>query len=203
MLRAGRAERLLVPAVEALSPAMLDAYRSIPLFGSVSGRRYTLAEGGIALVLERRSSAERRGAPIHAVVHGYATASDACGIGRWDPSGDGVERAMRGALHSAGLRPEDISAVWANAAGLAAADRPEQAAVERVFGPGRVRIEAPKRVLGEPIGAGAQLSVVLAVGAWRDGGTAGPILVNSSSLGGTHTSLVLSPAPVTGTESGR
>jgi 3-oxoacyl-[acyl-carrier-protein] synthase II len=203
MLRAGRAERLLVPAVEALSPGTLDAYRSIPLFGSAVGRRYTLAEAGIALVLERRASAERRGAPIHAVVLGHATASDACGIGRWDPSGDGMERAMREALRSAGLRPDHVSAVWANAAGLAAADRPEQAAVERVFDMGRVRFEAPKRVLGEPVGAGAHLSAVLAVGAWREGGTHRPVLVNSSSLGGTHTSLVLSPAPLHGTESGR
>jgi 3-oxoacyl-[acyl-carrier-protein] synthase II len=203
MLRAGRAERLLVPAVEALSPAMLDAYRSIPLFGSAAGRRYTLAEAGIALVLERRSSAERRGAPIHAVVLGHATASDACGIGRWDPSGDGVERAMREALRGAGLRPDDISAVWANAAGLAAADRPEQAAVERVFDLARVRFEAPKRVLGEPIGAGAHLSAVLAVGAWREGAAHRPVLINSSSLGGTHTSLVLSPTPLDGTESVR
>ncbi|MCF2125321.1 beta-ketoacyl-[acyl-carrier-protein] synthase family protein [Strepomyces sp. STD 3.1] len=203
LLRAGRAERLLVPAVEAFSPATLDAYRSIPLFGSAAGRRYTLAEAGIALVLERRSSAERRGAPVHAVVLGHATASDACGIGRWDPSGDGVERAMREALRGAGLTPHDIGALWANAAGLAAADRAELAAVERVFDLDHVRFEAPKRLLGEPIGAGAHLSAVLAVGAWRDGAPAGPVLVNSSSLGGTHTSLVLSPAPPTGTESGR
>ena len=203
MLRAGRAERLLVPAVEAFSPGTLDAYRSIPLFGSAAGRRYTLAEAGIALVLERRASAERRGAPVHAVVLGHATASDACGIGRWDPSGDGMERAMREALRGAGLRPDQVSAVWANAAGLAAADRPEQAAVERVFDMSRVRFEAPKRVLGEPAGAGAHLSAVLAVGAWREGGAHRPVLVNSSSLGGTHTSLVLSPAPLQGTESGR
>ncbi|MFE5026313.1 beta-ketoacyl synthase N-terminal-like domain-containing protein [Streptomyces sp. NPDC056656] len=203
MLRAGRAERLLVPAVEALSPATLAAYRSFPLFGSAAGRRYTLAEAGIALVLERRASAERRGAPIHAVVLGHATASDACGIGRWDPSGDGVERAMRKALRNAGLRPDDVAAVWASAAGLAAADRPERAAVERVFDTGRVRIEAPKRVLGEPVGAGAHLSAVLAVGAWREGGDRRPVLVNSSSLGGTHTSLVLSPVPLPATESGR
>lgn len=203
MLRAGRAERLLVPAVEAFSPATLEAYRSIPLFASDAGRRYTLAEVGIALLLERRGSAELRGATIHAVVQGYATASDACGIGRWDPSGDGIERAMRGALRSAGLGPEHISAVWANAAGLAAVDRPERAAVDRVFGKVPVRVETPKRVLGEPVGAGAHLSALLAIGEWREAGTHGPVLLNSSSLGGTHTSLVLSPAPSHGTESGR
>jgi 3-oxoacyl-[acyl-carrier-protein] synthase II len=110
---------------------------------------------------------------------------------------------MRAALDGAGLRPEDVGAVWANAAGLATADRPERAAVERVFDLDRVRFETPKRVLGEPAGAGAHLSAVLAVGAWRDGRTHRPVVVNSSSLGGTHTSLVLSPAPLHGTEPGR
>ncbi|MEU5217473.1 beta-ketoacyl-[acyl-carrier-protein] synthase family protein [Streptomyces sp. NPDC020807] len=203
MLRAGRAERLLVPAVEAFSPATLAAYRSIPLFGSAAGRRYTLAEAGIALVLERRESAERRGAPVHAVLLGHATASDAAGIGRWDASGDGVERAMRQALARAGVAPDQVAAVFASAAGLAPVDRPEQAAVERVFGAGRVRVEAPKRVLGEPVGAGSHLSAVLAVGAWRGHADRRPVLVNSSSLGGTHTSLVLSPVPLAATESGR
>jgi 3-oxoacyl-[acyl-carrier-protein] synthase II len=203
MLRTGRVERLLVPAVEVLAPGTLDAYRSIPLFGSAAGNRYTLAEAGIALVLERRADAEARGAPVIAEIRGYATASDACGIGRWDRSGDGMERAMRGALRSAGLRPDQIGAVWANAAGLAAADRPERAAAERVFDLSRVRFETPKRVLGEPVGAGAHLSAILAIGGWRGGGTNHPVLINSSSLGGTHTSLVLSPAPRHGTEPGR
>ncbi|RAG85316.1 3-ketoacyl-ACP synthase [Streptacidiphilus pinicola] len=200
LLRAGRAERLLVPAVEAFSPATLAAYRSIALFGSAAGRRYTLAEAGITLVLERRSSAERRGAHIHAVLHGHATASDALGIGRWDPAGGGVERAMRGALTTAGLTADQIGTVWANAAGLAAADRPEQAALERVFGAAPVRVEAPKRLLGEPVGAGAHLAAVLAVGAWQAGGDRRPALFNSSSLGGTHTCLVLSPATLPDTE---
>ncbi|WP_100524844.1 beta-ketoacyl-[acyl-carrier-protein] synthase family protein [Mycobacteroides abscessus] len=203
LLRAGRAERLLVPAVEVFSPAMVDAYRRIPLFDSTAGSRYTLAEAGIAVVLERRSSAERRGAPIHAVLLGYETTSDACGVGRWDPSGNGVERAMRGATRAAGLRLDDICSVWANAAGLAAVDDPEKAALERVFVARRVLVEAPKQLFGEPIGAGAHLSAVLALGAWRGGGVRGPVLINSSSLGGTHTSLVLSPVPLDGTEPSR
>ena len=200
LLRSRRADRLLVPAVEAFSPATLAAYRSIPLFGSAAGRHYTLAEAGIALVLERRTDALARGATIHARLLGHATAGDAAGIGRWDRDGDGVERAMRGALHQAGLAPDQVGALWANAAGLAAVDRPEQAATARVFEAGQVRVEAPKRLLGEPVGAGAHLAAVLAIGAWRTGADRRPVLVNSSSLGGTHTSLVLAPAPFTATE---
>ncbi|TLS47347.1 3-ketoacyl-ACP synthase [Streptomyces montanus] len=203
LLRAGRADRIVVVAADAFSPGALDGYRSIPLFGSPSGRRYTLAEGGIALVLERAEAARERGAHVHAAVLSHATVSDAAGIGRWDPSGDGVERAMRAALADAGLTPGELTGVWANAAGLAAVDRPEEAAIGRLLAGAEVPVRTPKRSLGEPVGAGAQLAAVLAIGSWRQGPAAGPALINSSSLGGTHTSIVLAPFPTSRMESAR
>ncbi|WDM16581.1 3-ketoacyl-ACP synthase [Streptomyces lavenduligriseus] len=203
LLRSGRADRVVVPAVDAFSPAALDGYRSIPLFGPVSGRRYTLAEAGIALVLERSQAARERSATVHAVVRSHATASDALGVGRWHRSGAGVERAMRAALADAGLTPPELAEVWANAAGLAAADRPEQAALDRVFDGATTVVRTPKRTLGEPVGAGAQLAAVLAIGSWQRGLSRGPALINSSSLGGTHTSIVLAPAPTSERESAR
>jgi 3-oxoacyl-[acyl-carrier-protein] synthase II len=102
---------------------------------------------------------------------------------------------MRKALADAGTEPEELTAVWANAAGLSAVDRPEDRALRRLATPAEVL--APKRTLGEPVGAGAQLGVALAIESWRRGRAAGPVLVNSSSLGGTHICLVLRP----GTES--
>lgn len=203
LLRSGRAERIVVPAVDAFSPGALDGYRAIPLFGPRSGRDYTLAEGGIALVLERAGAARARGAAVHAVVRAHATASDAAGAGRWDPSGDGLERAMRAALADAGVTPGELAEVWANAAGLAAVDRPEAAALHRLLDGAEVPVRTPKRSLGEPVGAGAQLAAVLAIASWRHGPTRGHALINSSSLGGTHTSIVLAPAPTSRTEPAR
>ncbi len=198
LVRTGKADRIVALAVDAFSPGALDAYRSMPLFAS--GPRYTLAEGGVAVVLERADLAERRGAKPLALVASHATASDARGIGRWDESGEGLERAMREALDSAGLTPDAVTTVWTNQAGLAAVDRPERAAVERVFHGTTARVESPKRVLGEPVGAGAQLSAVLTLAAWQHTDAPGPVLINSSSLGGTHSSIVLSPVLPTETE---
>ncbi|MCZ0997928.1 hypothetical protein O1M63_06790 [Streptomyces mirabilis] len=81
---------------------MLAAYRGLPLFDDAG---YTLAEAGIALVLERESSARARGARILAEFAGHGAAGDAAGIGRWNAQGEGVERAMRAALAHAGLTP--------------------------------------------------------------------------------------------------
>ncbi|GGJ51356.1 beta-ketoacyl-[acyl-carrier-protein] synthase family protein [Streptomyces brasiliensis] len=184
-----RAQAVLVPAVEDLSPGALEAYRKLPLFDDAD---YTLAEGGITLVLERESTARARGARILAEFAGHGTACDAQGVGRWDPQGSGVERAMRQALEQAGLQAGDLAGIWANAAGLKRADAPEALACDRLAA--RTAVHTPKRIVGEPVGAGAQLAALLAVTGWQHGLDAGPVLINSSSLGGTHISLVLRPA---------
>jgi 3-oxoacyl-[acyl-carrier-protein] synthase II len=83
-----------------------------------------------------------------------------------------------------------VPRVWSGACGHVIADAAEAAAVARVLGD--VRVEAPKRLLGEPIGAGGALNAALALLAFADGERA-PALVNSASLGGTHVSLLLTP----------
>lgn len=77
-------------------------------------------------------------------------------------------------------------------------DRPEHAAIGRLLDGARVPIHRPKLVLGEPIGAGAQQSAALALQQWDNGVDVGRVLVNSSSLGGTHVSLILRPDPAPG-----
>ncbi|MEU1205700.1 beta-ketoacyl-[acyl-carrier-protein] synthase family protein [Nocardia sp. NPDC005825] len=191
LLRAGRADAVLCTGADELSPYALDAYRGAGVFTGRHGREFQLAEGSVTLLLERASTARARGVTPLAGLAGYATTCDALGIARWDPRGHGVERAMREALTASGMKPEDVTAVWTGAAGLPAVDGPERRAVDRLgLNPACARHE-PKRVLGDPIGAGAQLAAALAITSWAHGADHGPVLVNGSSLGGTHTSFVL------------
>ncbi|WP_405484648.1 beta-ketoacyl synthase N-terminal-like domain-containing protein [Nocardia sp. NBC_00511] len=191
LLRAGRAEAVLCTGADELSPYALDAYRGAGLFTGRHGRDYLLAEGSITLVLERAAVARDRGVTPLAMLAGYATTCDALGIARWDPRGHGIERAMRAALAEAGVDPAELTAVWTAASGLPTVDGPERRAVDRLgLNPNCARHE-PKRVLGDPVGAGAQLAAALAVTAWQHGAEPGPVLINGSSLGGTHTSFVL------------
>ena len=120
----------------------------------------------------------------------YGIASDARGAGRWDRDGGGLERAVRMALERAGWQPGDVASVWTSAAGLRSADEPEAAALTRVFGDAPARF-APKRLLGEPMGAGGAVSAVLAAMSLQRGHSVGPALVTSSSLGGTHIAVLL------------
>lgn len=191
LLRSGGVDVVVVPAVDSPTDTVERAYRRMPLFTGADG--YRLAEGGYALVLERAPDARARGAHVLGEFGGYGIASDAAGLGRFDPTGDGVERAARTALADAGIEPDAVSTVWAAAAGLEPVDAAESAALGRVFGATGPVVEAPKRVLGDPVGGGSHQSAVLALAGFGTDPAAGPALVTSSSLGGTHVAFVLNP----------
>jgi 3-oxoacyl-[acyl-carrier-protein] synthase II len=197
LARDDQADAVLAIGADTLTDTVVHGYRSLGVLtgsepGSRTARGFALAEAGVTLVLERLGKAQERGARIYGEVLGYAVTSDGKGVGRWDTSGAGLERAMRIALERAGARPEDVGAIWAAAAGLRLADRAERRAIQRLFGDA-ANVRTPKLKLGEPIGAGGSVSAALALRGWQDGGDDRPALVNSVSLGGTNISFVLAP----------
>jgi 3-oxoacyl-[acyl-carrier-protein] synthase II len=192
-----QADAMICLAVDTLTDTVISAYKDLGLLtGQPETGGFALAEAGIALVLERASRAKSRGARIYGEVLGFGIASDGRGVGHFDREGQGAERAMRIALERSGLQAKDIKAVWSSAAGYRPADEAEAKAIRRLFGEG-TPVVSPKLLLGEPMGAGGALSAVLALKGWQQGGAgappAGPVLVNSASLGGTHFSLALAP----------
>jgi 3-oxoacyl-[acyl-carrier-protein] synthase II len=206
LLKANQADAMVALAADTLTDTVIGGYRDLGVLareepGADSPGGYALSEAGVALVLERESSARARGAPILGEVLGCATTSDAKGVGRYDPEGEGLERAMRLALDRAGLKPEDVGAVWAGLDGHAGIDAAEKSALGRVFGDlsldgdSSPRLFAPKLLFGEPVGAGASLNAVLALKAWQHGygdiPKGKPALINSVSLGGTNFSIVI------------
>jgi 3-oxoacyl-[acyl-carrier-protein] synthase II len=189
------ADAVLCLGADSLTDTVVTANRELGILAGASSNGsggIALAEAGVAVLIERLGFARARGARIHGEVLGYAITSDARGIGRVDPEGEGLERAMRLALDLAGVPPQELAAVWAARCGLSVADEAEAKALERVFG-ADVKINAPKLALGEPMGAGASLSMALAISAWEHDSDVGPVLVNSTSLGGTNVAIVLAP----------
>jgi 3-oxoacyl-[acyl-carrier-protein] synthase II len=199
LARSDQADVAIAVAADAVTDTVVAAYKSLGSLtgdepGSDTSRGFALAEAGIGLVLERKSLADARDARVYGEMLGYGITSDAKGMGRWDRDGEGIERAMRLALEMAGLEPGDVKAVWSSATGLRAADKAEARAISRVFGDG-VEIMSPKKLLGEPMGAGASLNAILALKAFVEReDLRGPALVNSLSLGGTNFSIALGPS---------
>ncbi|MEY1556756.1 beta-ketoacyl synthase N-terminal-like domain-containing protein [Yoonia sp. R2331] len=119
---------------------------------------FVIAGGGAMVVLESLESAQARGAKIYAEVTGFAATSD--GADMVAPSGEGGERAMRGALNTL---PEGRKVSYINAHGTSTpvGDVGEIEAVRRVFGEGSTPpVSSTKSMTGHSQGAtGAQEAV--------------------------------------------
>lgn len=189
IVRRREADAMLSLGVDTLADVTVRAYRALRLLKQRGGLR-ALSEASVALLLESEDSVRSRGGQVLARFLGQGMASDALGVGKVDPAGRGLERAIHAALQRAGLVAGDIEAVWSARSGFAPIDRAERSALARIFG--RVPVHAPKLVLGEPLGAGGSLCTALAVRSFADG-AAGPALVTSLTLGGGHVALVVAP----------
>ncbi len=108
-------------------------------------------------VLEPMEAAQARGAHIYAELVGFGMSSDACHITQ--PSKEGAARAMRAALRSAGLAPEQIGYINAHGTATPANDPTETAAIHDVFGAHaeRLAISSTKSMHGHALGAAAAL----------------------------------------------
>jgi 3-oxoacyl-[acyl-carrier-protein] synthase II len=105
-----------------------------------------LGEGAGVFVVEELEHARRRGAKIYAEIVGFGAA--------FDPtlSGDGLVRAIRAALHDAGIGPEEVDHVNAHGLATKESDAWEARNIQQVFG-ATVPVFAPKSYIGN-LGAG-------------------------------------------------
>jgi 3-oxoacyl-[acyl-carrier-protein] synthase-1 len=119
---------------------------------------FVIGGGGGIIVLESLESAQARGAKIYAEITGFSATSD--GADMVAPSGEGGERAMRGALKS--LSPDrKVSYINAHGTSTPVGDVGEIEAVRRVFGQGTTPpVSSTKSMTGHSQGAtGAQEAI--------------------------------------------
>jgi 3-oxoacyl-[acyl-carrier-protein] synthase II len=109
-----------------------------------------LGEGGTVLVFEDLEHARKRGARIYAEVVGFGASFDA------DRSGRGLARAVRAALHEAGIGPEGVDHVNAHGLGSVDSDAWEARGLAEVFGAcsSPVPVFAAKSAIGN-LGSGS------------------------------------------------
>ncbi|HEX5567615.1 MAG TPA: ketosynthase chain-length factor [Streptomyces sp.] len=127
------------------------------------------AEGGAMLVVEEESAALRRGVLPRATIAGHAATFT--GASRWEESRQGLARAIRIALEEADCRPEEVDIVFADALGVAEADRAEALAIADALGAHarRVPVTAPKTGTGRAYCGAPVLDAVTAVLAMENG----------------------------------
>lgn len=148
----------------ALSPATDPARAYAPFDAQATGA--VPGEGGAILIIEDPQSARDRGAPrAYCEIAGYGATFDPPPGSNRPPA---LRRAMEAAIADAGLEPQDIDAVFADAAGLPGPDSREAAAISQVMGPFAVPVTAPKSMVGRLYAGGAALDLAAAALALRD-----------------------------------
>jgi 3-oxoacyl-[acyl-carrier-protein] synthase II len=139
------------------------ASASRPFDGGRDG--FVSGEGAGVFVLERLSSARRRGAPMLAELIGYGATADAFHVTSPDPDGHGAARAMRRALYRARIDPQQVDYINAHATSTPAGDPVETAAIRTVFG-GRENtppVSSSKSQFGHLLGAAGAIEAIVSI----------------------------------------
>jgi 3-oxoacyl-[acyl-carrier-protein] synthase II len=185
MIRTGSADILLAGGTEAIINAV--AVATMGLMGALSkdyndtpqkasrpfdAKRdgFVLGEGSGVLVLESEEHANARGATIYAEYIGHGWSFDALDDAAPDDVGQSL--AMKRAIKSAGIAPDEIS--WLNAHGTSTPynDRTETRAIKLALGDDaayRVPVSSMKSMTGHSAAAAGGIEAVASVLAIRDG----------------------------------
>jgi 3-oxoacyl-[acyl-carrier-protein] synthase II len=130
---------------------------------------FVLGEGAGALMVESLEHAKSRGAKIYCELAGSGMASDGYHITAPHPEGTGAILAMKQAISSAGLKPDDINYINAHATATPLGDISECKAIVKVFEQvlDKVHISATKSMTGHLMGATGAVEAIAAILAIR------------------------------------
>ena len=176
LLRTGRCDIVIAGGAEAgLTRPVLAGFTRM---GALSGRvddpaaasrpfdgdrdGFVAAEGAGVLILERMEYAKARRANVRARVIGYGASADAHHATAPNPTGDGVEMAIRMALSDAGIEPREVDHINAHGTSTPLNDATEALALRRVFSH-QPSVTSTKGVTGHSLGASGAIEAACTV----------------------------------------
>lgn len=177
LIQTGAADIVLAGGTEAvLTPPFIQAWRSMRILDFETCRPFSrgrqglvLGEGAGIVVVEEENHARARGAAAYARLSGFACTADAQDMTRIGTLGP--QAAIKQALRSASLNPEDIDYVNAHGTGTVLNDAAETRILKQVFGSHahKLKISSTKSMHGHALGASAALEFIAVVKAIKHG----------------------------------
>jgi 3-oxoacyl-[acyl-carrier-protein] synthase II len=131
---------------------------------------FVMAEGSGMIILEELEHALKRGARIYAELGGYGVSCDANHLTAPHPEGRGAIAAMKMAISSSGLKPEDIDYVNAHGTSTPINDPTETKAIKSVFGEHvkKLKVSSTKSMTGHLLGGAGGVEAVVCALAIKD-----------------------------------
>ena len=176
LIRAGKAECVVVGGTECITKFHLNGFASLMILDKEPCRPFdasraglNLGEGAAWLVIETAEHARRRGAKSLMRLAGYGNACDAFHQTATSDDGEGPYRAMRLALESAGIRPDEVDYINTHGTGTGNNDKTESAALRRLFGDTVPPFSSTKAFTGHTTSASGTIEAVICLLAMQHG----------------------------------
>lgn len=173
LIQSGMLDVAVTGGSEALSELTFAGFNALKVMSAEPCRPFdtnrsglSLGEGAGILILEKYSSAKKRGARIHAELLGYALNSDAYHMTSPDPEGKGMVQVMRTALKNAQVDADRVDYVNAHGTATKMNDQVESMAIRRVFGARSLKevyVSSTKSMVGHCLGASGAVEAVATV----------------------------------------
>ncbi len=124
---------------------------------------FVMGEGSAVLILEERSRAIARGAPIYAEILGFGMTNDAHHMTAPLPDGSQAARSISIALDDAKVSAGEVGYVNAHGSSTPLNDRTETLAIKRVFGDHayRIPVSSTKGYYGHALGASGAIEAAI------------------------------------------
>lgn len=222
LIRSGQLDTVIAGGTDALCRFTLNGFNSLKILDTSQCRPYdesraglNLGEGAGYIVLQNEKAMKHN---PYCMLTGYANANDAYHQTASSPEGKGAYQAMREAIASAGIRPEEISYINVHGTGTPSNDLTESRAMIRLFNNKVPPFASVKGYIGHALGASEGIEAVysvlcvsqgihlpnpnfttaiqetalIPVTRYSEGNTVKHVLSNAFGFGGNDTSLIFS-----------
>jgi 3-oxoacyl-[acyl-carrier-protein] synthase II len=156
--------------IQALSTGFNDAPEKASRPFDKDRNGFIMAEGAGILILESEEHAKARGARIIAEIAGFGMTCDAHHLTAPHPEGVGAARAMKIALQTAGLKPEDVDYINAHGTSTPTNDPLETKSIKKAFGDHayKLKVSSTKSMTGHMVGAAGAVEAIISIKAIQD-----------------------------------